>query len=269
MKQWVNNISRYLRLYCCLVKLSTMSVIIYRASSLFLGITPVVWMGTTIVFISVIFKGIKEIAGWNYWEIMLLVGIHELVFLGTWVLFADNLEEFIRSVRQGTFDKTLLRPVNHRFFVSFNSVDFTAIGSLFNTIAVLSFALAHVVIRADILRFLLFLISLASAYLIVYLLYFLISSLSLFFISADTFTDWLMEMTEFDRYPAEIYGPFLRRFLFFGIPILFFAYVPAGILLNKVPEYYAGLGVLVVIWLYSLSTLVWRWGLRNYQSASS
>ncbi len=67
----------------------------------------------------------------------------------------------------------------------------------------------------------------------------------------------------------EIYGNFLRNFLFFVIPIMFFAYVPAGILLGKLPWYFVVFGAVINIWLYVISVFLWRRGLKNYQSASS
>ncbi|HUW24415.1 MAG TPA: ABC-2 family transporter protein [Patescibacteria group bacterium] len=246
-----------------------MEVVIYRANSLLLGITPIVWMATTIIFISVIFRGTKEIGGWSFWEIMLLLGIHELIFLGTWMIFADNLEKFVQDVRQGTFDRVLIRPANHRFLVSFSSLDFTSIGSLVNTIVVLSVSLSHLTIETSITQFLSFLVSLFCGWLLVYFIYFSLSSLSLFFVNAETFVDWLLEATDFDRYPADIYSNLFRFFLLFFLPILFFAYVPTAILLNKLPSYYALLGVVMVAWFYLISTLIWRAGLKKYQSASS
>jgi ABC-2 type transport system permease protein len=269
MKRLVNKIFRYLKLYAHFVKLSIMGVVVYRANSLLLGITPIVWMAITIVFISVIFRGTKEIGGWNFWEIMLLLGIHELIFLGAWMIFAENLERFVQDIRQGTFDRILIRPVNHRFLVSFNSIDFTSIGSLVNTIVVLSVSLSHVTIKINPAQFLFFLISLFCGLLLLYLIYFSLSALSLFFVNAETFADWLLEATDFDRYPADIYSNLFRFFLLFFLPILFFAYVPTAILLNKLPGYYAIFGVIMVAWFYLISTLIWRGGLKKYQSASS
>ncbi|PIV01526.1 hypothetical protein COS54_00815 [Candidatus Shapirobacteria bacterium CG03_land_8_20_14_0_80_39_12] len=269
MKQLASKIFRYLKLYFFIAKTSVMSVFIYRANSLVFGITPVIWMLTSLVFISVIFGGVKEIGGWSFWEVMLLLGIHELVFLGTWMFFADNLDKLIYDVRTGALDRTLVKPANQRFLVSFGAIDLTGIGSLLNTIVVLSLAIPHVDIKISALRIILFLISLFSAYATVYLLYFSVSCLSLFFVNAYTFSDWLLEATDFDRYPAEIYSRGFRRFLFFGLPILFFAYVPTAILLGKIPNYFVGLGLLVIIGLIIISTILWRKGLKRYQSASS
>ena len=101
------------------------------------------------------------------------------------------------------------------------------------------------------------------------LVYFSVASLSLFFTQAEIFTDWLMEVMDFGRYPAEIYSNYFKLFLLFGLPVLFFSYVPTAILLGKIPWFYALLGIVVVVWLYIISTIIWRKGLKRYQSVSS
>ena len=269
MKRLVSNIIRYLRLYFVLAKLSIMSVVIYRTNSLFMVITPLVWIATVVVFISIILGDGGSIGGWNYWEMISLLGIHELIFLGSWFLFIGNLNRFIREINLGKFDRILLRPVNHRFLVSFNSVDLTTIAGILNAFLMFFFSLAKLKVDISLEKWLLFLISFFSAYLILYFIYFLVCSLSLFFINAETFADWLIEATDFDRYPAEIYSNLFRFFLLFFLPILFFAYVPTAILLNKLPGYFAILGLMMVAWFYLISTFIWRSGLKRYQSASS
>ncbi len=249
--------------------MSVMSVFIYRTNSLLMSISPLVWMLTVITFISVLFSGTKEIGGWHYWETMFLLGIHELIFIGSWFLFIANLQTFNQEIGQGRFDRMLLRPINHRFLVSFNSVDLSLLGGLINALLVTLVALSHLVIKISVFKILIFLFSFLSSYVIVYLVYFCISTLSLFFINAETMSDWLLEATDFDRFPAEIYSNLFRNFLYFVIPILFFAYVPTAILLDKLPYYFAGLGILLLVWLCFLSTLLWKKGLKKYQSASS
>jgi len=46
-----------------------------------------------------------------------------------------------------------------------------------------------------------------------------------------------MEITDFDRYPADIYSNWFKYFLFSFLPVLFLAYTPASIFLGKLPEY--------------------------------
>jgi len=235
-----------------------------------MGTTPIVWMLTTVAFVTIIFKGGSQIGGWQYWELMFLLGVHELIYLTSWLTFVGNLLGFIRFVRLGKLDITLLRPVNHRFFVSFNSLDLSgALGGIFNSTFLIWFSLSRLSYRISPVRILAFLFSLVISYLVFYLIIFSLASFSLLLTRSETFIDWFMEMTEFDRYPAEIYSSWFRFFLFSFLPILFLAYVPTAIFLGKLSPYYAGIGFLVVVCLYLISTLIWRAGLKRYQSASS
>lgn len=266
----IKKIKRYLKLYLYLTKFSVMSVLIYRLNSLIMGLTPVVWMLGTISFLFVIFSGSKEIAGWSFFEVMLLTGIHELLYLFGWLTFINNLHGFIHLVDQGKFDAILLKPVNHRFFVSFNSIDLSGVlGGLFNTLFLISFSLVKLRPDASINRILFSLVSLVISYLIFYLMIFLLSSLSLYWIKAETFVDWLLASTEFDRYPGELYDKGFRFFLSTFFPILFVSYVPTAVLLGKLSWHYVIFGLLLVVWLYTISTIIWRKGLRHYQGASS
>lgn len=270
MRQLVNKFRRYLKLYYYLVKFSVMNVLIYRINSLIMGITPVVWMASSVSFLVVIFGDAKQIAGWGFWELTFLLGVHELIYLFSWLTFINNLMEFSRWIRLGKFDMTLLKPVNHRFFVSFNSIDLSgALGGIFNTTLLIGLSLIKLNLSFNFSRVLFFIFGLMISYAVFYLLVFLLSSLSLYWVKAETFLDWLMESTDFDRYPAEMYSDWFRFFLFTFLPILFLAYTPTAILLGKLPWYYDFFGLVIVVWLYFVSTVIWRKGLRHYESASS
>jgi len=235
---------------------------------LLIGLAPIIWMVTTVIFLSVIFKGTKEIGGWSFWELLLLTGIQEIIYLASWTTFLGNLINFIYSVDSGKFDLTLLRPVNHRFFVSFGALDITSILSIVNSVVLVSLSLANLKFSFSPDRILLFLFGLIIAYLVIYLLSFILASFSLFWIKGENFIRWLMETLDFDRYPAEIYSDWFKVFLLTFLPILFLGYVPTGILLGKLPGYFIFFGILIVAWLYIVSTLIWKKGLKNYQSAS-
>jgi len=270
MKRLANKFKRYLKLYFYLVKFSVMNVLIYRINSLIMGITPVVWMATSVSLFVVIFGGAKQIAGWGFWELTFLLGVHELIYLFSWLTFVNNLMGFTRLVQLGRFDHILLRPVNHRFFVSFNSIDLSGVlGGIFNTVCLIGLSLIKLNLSFSPSKFIFFTFGLIISYLVFYFLFFLLSSFCLYWTKTEIFADWFMEATDFDRYPAEMYSDWFRFFLFTFLPILFLAYTPAAIFLGKLPWYYAFFGLLIVVWLYIISTIIWRKGLRHYQSASS
>lgn len=269
MKQLVSKIRHYLSIYLLLAKLSIETVFIYRINSLIMGLAPIIWMTAMLVFIGVIFSKVKELGGWNYWQVVFLTGVHEIIFLLTWSTIMVNLRTFVSDVKTGRSDQDFLRPINSRFFISFKTIDFTNIGSLVNVIVIFSYSLGKIVGQINIARFFGFFLLLAIAYFICYFVYLIFASFCLYFINARALLDWIFELTDFDRYPAEIYPVSVRAFLTFFLPILFFAYIPTSFLFGKIGGIYIVYGLIVIIGLYRISSFIWHKGLKNYQSASS
>ncbi len=180
-----------------------------------------------------------------------------------------NLRSFISDVRNGKFDQVLLKPISPRFLSSFKTIDFTVIGSIFNVVFVFFFSITKVSINFSFFKIAGFLILAFLSYVIAYFVYFIFASLALFFINSRTLLDIIFELTETDRYPAEIYPVVLKTFLTVFLPILFFAYFPTAFLLGKISAVYIVYAFLVAAVFFFISHIVWHRGLKNYQSASS
>lgn len=269
MKRLVNRLFFYLRLYVCFVRFSIQDILVYRLNGLLFGVAPIVWMGTVLIFIATIFSKVKSLGGWTLWEVIFLTSIHELIFIFTWTTFVANLTSFTNEIRTGRLDLVLTKPVNPRFLISFRSFDFSVIGSFINALLIFVFSFTRAVEGIVFYKLIGFLILLIMAYWIVYYIYFFFACVSLFFASSRYLMDWIGELTDFDRYPAEIYSSWLRVLLLFFLPILFFAYVPTAYILGKVGEEYIIGGLFVLVALHLITTAIWRRGLRYYQSASS
>lgn len=269
MKPLVNKIYRYLRLYLHFLKFSFQDVLIYRVNALMFGLAPIIWMVTMLILIATIFSKVKQLGTWSFWELIFLTGTHEIIFTLTWCIFWVNLTNFPNLVKSGRLDQLLLKPVNPRFVISFRYFDFSVIFSAISTAAVFLVSLYKVLPAIISQRVPGFILLMIMAYLICYLMRFIFSSLSLFFISTRYLSEWIGELTDFDRYPAEIYSSWLRAFLLLGLPILFFAYVPTAYLLGKIGEEYIVLSLFISCILYLISRFLWHAGLRRYSSASS
>lgn len=269
MKQLVSKIKRYLRIYWLLVRQSIIDILIFRINGLVLGLAPIFWMASMLVFLATIFSKVNNLGGWSAWEIVFLTGVHEMIYLLTWATIMPNLKNFTNEVRNGRFDQVLLKPISPRFLCSFKTVDFTVIGSVVNVLFIFFFSLSRVSFEHSIPKLGGFFLFLCLSYLIAYFIYFICASLSLFFINSRTLLDIIFELTETDRYPAEIYPTSLKTFLTFFLPILFFAYFPTAFLLGKISAVYIIYALLVAIVFGVVSHIVWRKGLKNYQSASS
>ncbi|MDP3093756.1 MAG: ABC-2 family transporter protein [bacterium] len=264
-----NGIARYLKIYCSLIKLSFGEILIFRINGLLLGLAPIVWMLTILVFLGIIFSKVKQLGGWSLWEVVFLTGTSEVMFIIYWSSFIGNLRIFINDVRTGRFDQSLLKPLNSRFLASFKTLDFTLIGSFVSSLLVFIYSLVKVAERVDPSRIVGFIFLLILGYLICYFLHLIFASLAFFVTNARSFLDWIFEISDFGHYPAEIYPLGLRAFLTFFVPILFFGYVPTAFLLGKLNWLYLFFAALIALALYLISRCIWEQALKHYQSASS
>lgn len=269
MKQWVAKFTRYRRLYIRLVKLSLMEIFIYRPNALMMGFAPIIWTVFAIFSLSVIYSRVSAIAGWSFYDMVFLIGVNEVLFVLTWLTFVGNLRNLIGNIQTGYLDSFLMKPVNPRFLISFNRVDITALGSLVNAVFILGFAGKKLALHLSLAQVFNFLVLLVCGYLLIYLLYFILASFSLWATKAEVFLDWLFEAIEFGRYPEDIYKGWTKKVLLFVVPLLFFAYVPAASLLGRVTFKYTALAFLLVVIFFCISGIVWKKGLKQYQSASS
>lgn len=269
MRPLVSEIRRYLRLWGFLLKLSLSEILMFRINGLLFGLAPIVWAATVLVFLGIIFSNVKTLGGWSFWETVFMLGVSETIFVVYWASFLINLRNFVNEVRTGRFDQSLLKPVNPRFLVSFRTLDFTLLGSFINSLAIFIVSLIKVAGQIELPRLPGFLFLLVAAYVICYLFHFIFASLAFWVINARPFLDWIFEIADFGHYPATIYPPSLRMFFTFFVPILFFGYFPTAFLLGRLDSIYLGIAILLILALYAISRLVWRVGLKRYQSASS
>lgn len=269
MKRWVNKFIRYGHLYLRLVKLSLMEVFVYRPNALAVGMAPIIWTLVAIFSLKIIYSRVSAIAGWNFYEMVFLLGVNELFFLLTWLTFARNLREMVFNIPDGYLDQFLTKPVNPRFLASFWRVDLTALGSLVNTVLILGWVGKKLDLQLSLAQVLNGVVLLTLCYILIYCLYFILASLSLWLLRAEVLLDWLFEAMEFGRYPEDIYRGWTRKVLLFVVPVLFFAYVPVAQLLGKISLRYTGIAFLLVIIFSLISKILWRLGLKRYQSASS
>lgn len=268
MKQLVDKMYRYIRLYGYFVRRSISAVLIYRLNGLLVGLAPVFWLGTMIVFLKVIYGSIKMVGGWSYTESLLLLGVHEILFSISWIFFNKNLRSLGDQVNRGTFDGMLLSPVKTWFTVSFCQISFEDIFSLISSLLLFIYALIQVQTAISLANLIGFVIIFTIGLTLCYLINLILATFNLFMIDASLFNEWLGEASEFSRYPADIYPTFLKTALTWFIPILFFAYIPTAFLLGKIGIEYLLYGVIITIIFAFIARRFWYSALKKYSSAS-
>jgi len=222
-----------------------------------------------LLFLYIIFQNINALAGFSIDEILLMYAI-SLLPRGIDHLLFDNLWLLPRTVRQGSMDRYLLRPINTLYQFIIERFQPDAFGEIFLGTALLIVTLGR-------LDFAITLYNITGLLSIVFVGTFIYTGLKLL-TSSTSF--WLknsyplMQITynisDYTKYPILIYPKFIRLLMTFIIPFALISYYPALYLLGQM-EYLTVMGYLVTVTgvLVFLGLFVWKKGLKHYESTGS
>lgn len=206
-------------------------------------------------------------AGWNWQEASLVLGIFTLLQGFSATFLAPNLSRIVQQVQQGTLDFVLLKPINSQFWLSTRTVSPWGFPDLIFGLIIIFYSGGKLNLSLD--NYLLSFIPLISGALILYSLWFILGSTSIWFVKINNMTEVLRGLLEAGRYPIVAYPAAYRFFFTFVVPVAFLTTVPAEIMLGRSRIiWFLGSGI-IAIFLFLLSILFWRFALRFYTSASS
>src|SRR5438552_17072744 len=90
----------------------------FKANFLLWLIVEVLWFCGQIVFFSIIFGQVDRIGDWTIWEVVLLVGTHQIIAQVFQAFFVVNVANIPELVRTGKLDSLLVLPIDSQFAVS-------------------------------------------------------------------------------------------------------------------------------------------------------
>jgi len=215
------------------------------------------------------------------------------VFLATtWIInslvqtfFMPNAQQFSELIRSGNLDFALLKPIDTQFVISFPRVDWAALSNLFMGITLLFYSLYQLTTRIEsplVLEWraiLMYPFYIACGTVIMYSVMITLASTSVWLGRNQTLYNFWFYITNFSRYPMEIYkvgwGIALWAFFTFLIPVLLVVNIPARIMarpLNTMTSQMwqlACFAILATLLCFLFSRRVFVRALKSYRSASS
>lgn len=264
MKNIIHNIQLYLSFF----EASLKEVLIYRLDCIAGMISQIVTQLVSIIFVWITFQNTDKLAGWTFEQSLLLYGIM-LISIGIVDLCFDSLYDIgPKYIREGDFDKILLRPVHPLISIIGESKAFTAFGylglGLFITISMLV-KLAIPITFVLILKIIFFSIIGAA----------IIGAINTIFSIASFWTYksneviWTFyRMYTFTQYPIDIYNGFIKFLITYILPFAFVAYYPTMNYLGM-DKYMIWLSPVIAIVLWIVAVNIWNWALKKYRSTGS
>lgn len=225
-----------MRKYGLLVSAAVRSELQYRANLWIMIAGGLAYQGVGIAFIWVILERFETIRGWSFADVAFLYGIR-LTAHSLWVVPGSQLIEVDLVVREGEFDRFLVRPMSPLIQLLARRIRLTTLGDLLGGVVLLAVTSAATQIDWSPGSVLVLLFAVIGGALVEGSLQLAASALT--FRIQSTFaikTGIDSVFNEFGNYPLSIFGPTVRFALTFVFPLAFVAYFPSTVLLHRTGE---------------------------------
>ncbi len=257
----------YLRVYREFVATSLAEATSFRAHFMFVMGMQLIFYATSLASVDFLFAHVSNVGIWNREQFLFFVAYMLAIDELHMTVISDGFWNLSHNIRTGLLDFDLLRPLNLLFTIFFRQL---RPASLFlmpvSWGLVIYFGIqAKLAWWAWILIPPLLVVSLA----VLAALEILISA-SMFFTVDGLGVNFLrMQFQTMSRWPDFIYAVTARRILTFVLPILLVGNAPVRFLFDPNDSALLLLMIPILLVLLGLNSLVWRFALKHYHSASS
>ncbi len=264
MKKILDNII----IYFSLLKVSLKEILIYRIDCIVGIISQIIVQLVSLIFILIVFQNTENIAGWNFEQILLLFGVTRISIGISGYCFDGLYEIGPKYIKNGDFDKILLRPVHPLISIIGASREFVAIADFFLGLILTIYMLIKLSIPITIfLIFKIICFSIVGAFIIGAIL--TIASISSFWTYRSNEVIWsIYRIYTFSEYPINIYNKFIRILITTILPFAFVAYYPTMDYLG-LNNYMIYLSPVVAIVLWIIAVKLWNLALNKYRSTGT
>lgn len=246
----------------------------YRVSFLALLVSQMGAVGLDLAAIVLVLALVPDLGGWTTAEVAFLYGMATLPF-GVSDLFVSALDRVSNYVRDGSMDRVLLRPVSPMLQISALEFELRRAGKMVPAAGALAWALPNVDVNWNPGQVAVLLLALGCGTVIYSSLWVVAASTAFWTVSSKEALNAVTYGGQFaNQYPLHIYRNWIRLGLGWGIPLAFVAYVPSVYILDAanplgLPRWLVFTSVPVAAASAAVALLVWKTGIRHYQSTGS
>lgn len=246
----------------------------YRVDFVTRVVMGVVWNLASLVFIWAVVARFQGLAGWSQAEVFLIYTLRLLAH-GVYCLLFHNTTLLSRYVRQGEFDRVLLRPMNPLVQLVTLEYDPAGIGDFGLGLVCLAVATRLLDMQWTPAAVLFLLLVVTGGCLIELSLYIMVNTLTFWFVDVEGLAWTVLTFSDnFALYPLNIFTTALQFLMTFVVPVAFMAYYPATAFLDRTGDtlfapILAYLAPVVGLVLFGIAYSFWRIGINHYQSTGS
>lgn len=273
----IMNHPSYLSVFLTFARNSLIRDMTFRANFIIEIISSMSWMIMNLGFYTLVYKFTPNIAAWGKYEFFVFISTTMFVNSLVQSFFMPNMQELSELVRTGGMDFALLKPIDTQFLISFRRVNWSSLGNFLVALLLLGYSLPQIEgLELSSWQFVLYPLYIFLGVLILYSVMITLAATSIWLGRNQSLYDFWFYITNFSRYPMEIYrgtwGTPLRNLFTFVIPILVVINVPARLMAKPLADAQWQLALFAIV-ATVVSLIVSRWvfnrALLSYRSASS
>lgn len=258
-----------LKLLSAFLKVNIQMSLAYRADTVVNILLNLMWLGWELLSLGIIFSNTETIGGWDFGELIALLGVFRLVHTLMIALIWPNTEKFNQSIRDGSMDYTLLQPINSMFLVTFSRITVWRAWDLVLAVILITVGINMSGDTMTALQILTFILLTISGAIIIYSLWIVLIALTFWFTKFDNNVTILQALLDAGRYPVTVYPVWLRILVTFVIPIAVATTVPLQGLRGDLTLDRVLMFIFIGIVSFLIASQVWKRGLKQYSGASS
>ena len=241
----------------------------YRTDMFVEIISDLLFQGVNLIFILVVFGHTDILAGWTRAEIIFIYGF----FLVPFALFASffNIWDFNeRYIVKGEFDRILTKPIHSLFQIVLERVELEGLFGAVTGGIIMVYAMNDLDLSLQWYDPLLFVLFVLGGMLVYAGIFVLIASISFWSDGQTSIMPMMYNISNYGRYPVDIYNKVIRFILTWIIPFAFVGVYPSAYFLGKSEwNSYAFLTPVIGIAFFGISIIVWNAGVKRYRGAGN
>ncbi len=257
------------------IRITVRSWFQYKVDAVLRSVAVFLRESTGIIVIYFSLLQFDSLNGWNMNKTLFLFSLMFLTY-GILIIFFTGLRDFGGYVRDGRFDRFLLRPRGELFQVVMSNSDwFAAIGHGGLGIVLFLFTANDIGIVWNISMVFYYGLMVAGGVLIQGAIFLVLAALNFYLINTSNLKSvFYWNLRKFMGYPISIFHRAIQCFLIYVVPLAFVNYFPAQYFLRKAdmaeyPEVYLYLTPVVGVVCYLLAYAFWRVSLKYYKSTGN
>ncbi|HWV36618.1 MAG TPA: ABC-2 family transporter protein [Thermomicrobiales bacterium] len=260
---------RHARLWRGFLSLALVREAQFRAHLLATVSVGLIQIAIALIPILLLFGFTESVRGWTRADVIVLVGMHQLVSAMLAMFIAPNMTRMTEYITHGDLDLMLVRPVNTQFYVTTRWMQPAELFNILTGLALIAFGLVHTGSAPGALDAGKSILLLVMGFVLLTCAWSALSFCAFWMSSVTSITFFFYDTLEAGRYPVIFFPTVIRMVLTFVVPLAFATTFPAQSLTGGITGWVVLGGIAFSALALGLVRAFWLRAVRLYASASS